>query len=223
VLLDADGSTTVAVIDGIVTVSGVDVLHGLMVIIGTDGSVSDPDPIPEDLLNSDWFIFNQCELDDECDCVLGETVEAPPEPEEPAEEPSETPTVEQIDENAAPGDYPPAATTCGATIGPGANQITVSGDGYAPGEQVTITLDGEVIGEAVADENGSFTVVTTLQGVATGPTLSDAPTSGAARSATTSTSWAAWSATRPSPALRSTSRCGWPWCWSCWSRASRSW
>jgi hypothetical protein len=161
VLLNGDGSTTVAVIDGIVTV------HGLMVVIATDGSVSDPVPIPEDLLNSDWIIYNQCEIDQETTCVLGETVSPSPSP-EPEPEPTEGPTVEQIDENAAPGDYPPAATTCGATIGPGENQITVSGDGYPPGSTVTITLDGEVIGEAVADENGSFTVVITLQGVADG-------------------------------------------------------
>jgi hypothetical protein len=136
-----------------------------MVTVGADGSVSDPQPIPDDLLNSDWFTFNQCEIDEERDCVLGETVE--PEPEEPTEEPSEGPTVEQVGEGAAPAQYPPTTLTCGATVSGGA-QITVSGSGYEPGSTVTITLDGEPIGTAIADANGSFTVVITLTGVGNG-------------------------------------------------------
>ena len=167
VILNPDGSTTVATIDGTVSAgtgdTSTDVLSGTMVIIGADGSVSDPQPIPPDLLNSDWFTFNQCELDEERDCGLVEPVE----PEEPAEEPAVEPSVEQIDEPSAPGDYPPTTLTCGATV-LGDSQITVSGSGYVPGSTVTITLDGAPIGTATADENGSFTVVITLEGVGNG-------------------------------------------------------
>ncbi|HET7236409.1 MAG TPA: FecR domain-containing protein [Actinomycetota bacterium] len=171
VILNPDGSTTVATFDGTVSAgagdSTTDVLTGTMVVIGADGTVGDPQPIPDDLLNSDWITFNQCEVDQVRDC----TPEPPPdepteEPEEP--EPTEGPTVEQVDEAAAPGDYPPAASTCGATVAAGTNEITVTGQGWTPGQTVTITLDGEKIGEAVADENGSFTVVITLSGVSDG-------------------------------------------------------
>jgi len=69
---NSDGSTTVAVVDGDVNVITTDgenpVSTGFMVLIQADGTVGDPVPIPPDLLDDDWIVFNQCDLDDERDC-----------------------------------------------------------------------------------------------------------------------------------------------------------
>ena len=168
VLVSPDGSTTIATIDGTVMVPSGDgfvkVVAGTLVVVGADGSVSAPQPIPDDLLNSDWITYNQCEIDQDRDCVLGETVEPSPSP--TPEPPAGGPTVEQVGENAPTAQYPPTALTCGATAS--GDQVTISGTGYEPGSTVTITLDGEPIGTAVADQNGEFTVVITLTGVSDG-------------------------------------------------------
>jgi len=74
ILVGPDGSTTIAVIDGSVGVlntgSEVSVPTGFMVVLGADGTLSELLPIPDDLLNSDWIVFNQCELDDEGNCPV---------------------------------------------------------------------------------------------------------------------------------------------------------
>src|SRR3990170_1825609 len=44
------------------------VAAGFMVIIGADGSVTGPVPIPEDFGDREWIWFNQCDLDGEDDC-----------------------------------------------------------------------------------------------------------------------------------------------------------
>lgn len=67
VVLNPDGSTTVAVFAGTVLAgapggAGVPVLAGFMVTIGSDGSVAGPERIPDDLLRSDWVVFN-CEIE----------------------------------------------------------------------------------------------------------------------------------------------------------------
>jgi hypothetical protein len=71
ILINPDGTTTVAVVDGQVNVNTIgtptSVLTGLMVIIQPDGTVGDPIPIPPELLDADWIVFNQCELDGDCD------------------------------------------------------------------------------------------------------------------------------------------------------------
>jgi len=70
-----DGSTGVVVFEGSVVVSSVPVGAGFMVTAFADGTTSDPVPIPDDLVFSDWIVFN-CEedggiVDDEGNCVLG--------------------------------------------------------------------------------------------------------------------------------------------------------
>lgn len=82
-----DGSVWVVVLDGSVAVSGSDgtsvqVGAGLMVTVAPDGSIGDPEPIPDELLNEGWLAFNECVLDEVRECVLGEVV-TPEEPEEP--------------------------------------------------------------------------------------------------------------------------------------------
>jgi PKD repeat protein len=89
VIIDA-GATTIAVVEGTVTTVGasgfVSVPAGKMVIVGNDGSVGRVQGISQELLDSDWFSYNLCELDAEPGCVEGETEE----PEGPAgsDEPS---------------------------------------------------------------------------------------------------------------------------------------
>lgn len=75
-ILNPDGTTTVAVVEGEVSVqtSGIaaSVFTGLMVIVQPDGTVGEPIPIPPDLLGADWIVFNQCDLDGEdCDIDAG--------------------------------------------------------------------------------------------------------------------------------------------------------
>ena len=72
VFVGPDGSITVAVIEGSVGVDAsgttVSVAAGFMVVIGADGSVIGPVPIPEDFGDREWIWFNQCDLDGEDDC-----------------------------------------------------------------------------------------------------------------------------------------------------------
>jgi hypothetical protein len=72
VIINPDGSTTFAVVDGQVNVLAEDlevpVGVGFMVVAYADGTFSDPMPIPPDLLDGEWITYNQCDLDDERDC-----------------------------------------------------------------------------------------------------------------------------------------------------------
>ena len=69
------GATTVAVLDGAVAVGGDSIPAGFMVTVNEDGTTSDPVPIPDDLVTSDWIVFN-CEEDggivqEDGSCVFG--------------------------------------------------------------------------------------------------------------------------------------------------------
>jgi len=46
--------------------------------------------------------------------------------------------------------------------------FTVSGDGFVPGDTVTVTFDGESIGSATVDEQGEFSVEVTAPDAAAG-------------------------------------------------------
>jgi hypothetical protein len=70
VLLNADGSTTIAVIEGSVDAGDGPVPAGFMVTVDEDGNVSDPIPIPDDLIDDEWIVYN-CELDEGPDCPDG--------------------------------------------------------------------------------------------------------------------------------------------------------
>jgi hypothetical protein len=69
VILNPDGSSHIAVVEGVVNVTStgtpVEVFNGFMVTIADDGTVGDPVPIPPELLDGDWIVFNQCDLDDD--------------------------------------------------------------------------------------------------------------------------------------------------------------
>ena len=71
-LLVSQGSTTIAVVSGVVTARGattsVDVPAGKMVVVGTGGAVGPIQDIPLELLDSDWFRFNRCQADDAAAC-----------------------------------------------------------------------------------------------------------------------------------------------------------
>jgi hypothetical protein len=72
IFLNPDGSTLIAVVDGLVTTGGMDVAAGFMVRVETDGTAGEPEPIPDGLLDDDWIVFN-CDIDQgpECPDVLG--------------------------------------------------------------------------------------------------------------------------------------------------------
>jgi PKD repeat protein len=76
-LLVDQGSTTIAVIEGLVTASGasgsVDVSAGKMVVVDADGSIGPIQDISQELLDSDWFTFNECELDGTRECMPDDT------------------------------------------------------------------------------------------------------------------------------------------------------
>jgi PKD repeat protein len=80
-LLVSQGSTTIAVVSGVVTVGGattsVDVPAGKMVIVGTGGTVGPIQDIPRELFESDWFRFNRCQTDDVTACDEGNGEEPP--------------------------------------------------------------------------------------------------------------------------------------------------
>lgn len=67
VMVNDDGSTTIATLEGLVTASAtsgvVDVPAGKMVIVDTRGSVGALLDIPDTLLNSDWLTFNRCAVE----------------------------------------------------------------------------------------------------------------------------------------------------------------
>ena len=89
--VDAEGLTRILVFEGSVVATGsdgeVEVLEGTMVESEADGSVGEPVEIPEEVLDSEWIEFNQCELDDAPECQP----EIPPEPTPPvgSEEPGD--------------------------------------------------------------------------------------------------------------------------------------
>ena len=79
-----EGSTTIAVAEGLVTASSatgsLGVSAGKMVVVGAGGAIGSVQDISQELLDSDWFAFNQCELDGIRECIENDT-----EGKEPAE------------------------------------------------------------------------------------------------------------------------------------------
>ncbi len=119
--VDADGATTIVVLEGSVVASGsdgevVEVPEGTMVEGDADGSVGEPRDIPDEVLESEWIEFNQCALDDAPECLP----ETPPEPTPPVG--SEEPGSEE------PGTSPEPTTEPGDTT-PGDDDGTDDGTG----------------------------------------------------------------------------------------------
>ncbi len=75
VLVD-EGSTTIAVLDGVVTARGsggsVEIPTGDMAVVGTDGVVGPIQAIPPELLDGDWLTFNRCADHDTPACSEGD-------------------------------------------------------------------------------------------------------------------------------------------------------
>lgn len=94
-LMVVEGSTTIAVLDGVVTATGdtgsVDVPAGRMVVVGTGGALGPVRAITPELLGSDWLSFNRCELDAAPDCVPNDGTGSEEPPQGPTAGGGETP------------------------------------------------------------------------------------------------------------------------------------
>ena len=121
-LLVDEGSTTIAVVEGVVTARGstgaVEIPAGEMAVVGTDGVVGPIQAIPPELLDGDWLMFNRCADHDAPECVEGDGGG----PEGPTEPPKGSGQGEQ-------GSVPPTSTT-GGTGGEGG---TTGGEGGTTG------------------------------------------------------------------------------------------
>jgi PKD repeat protein len=75
-LLVDESSTTVAVVEGVVTAGGsagsVEIPAGMMAVVGTDGVVGPIRAIPSELLDGDWLMFNRCADHETPECTEGE-------------------------------------------------------------------------------------------------------------------------------------------------------
>ena len=75
-LLVDEGSTTIAVVEGVVTARGstgsVEIPAGEMAVVGTDGLVGPIQAIPSQLLDGDWLVFNRCADHETPACAEGD-------------------------------------------------------------------------------------------------------------------------------------------------------
>jgi PKD repeat protein len=103
-LLVDEGSTTIAVVEGVVTAKGstgsVEIPAGKMAVVGTDGVVGPIHAIPSKLPDGDWLMFNRCADHDTPECAEGDGGG----PEGPTEPPKGSGQGEQ-------GSVPPTSTT----------------------------------------------------------------------------------------------------------------
>lgn len=160
VIINPDGSTTIAVVDGAVNVlngdTAVEVGVGFMVTVYADGTFSDPEPIPAELLNGDWITYNQCDIDGERDCDVEPaplaSIEISPETAEvDANEPQEY-TAQGFDAEGNPlgaidATYEITDGTCEAALcsatSPGEHTVTGSFGEFTDTATLTVAL-GEV-------------------------------------------------------------------------------
>jgi PKD repeat protein len=126
-LLVDEGSTTIAVTEGVVTAGGssmsVEIPAGEMAVVGADGVVGPIQAIPSELLDGDWLTFNRCADHDTPACDVGDGSGS----QGPTEPPKGSGQGEQ-------GSVPPTSTT-GA-----------GGEGGTPGEGGTSGGDGGTAG-----------------------------------------------------------------------------
>jgi PKD repeat protein len=119
-LLVDEGSTTIAVVEGVVTAKGstgsVEIPAGKMAVVGTDGVVGPIHAIPSELLDGDWLMFNRCADHDTPECAEGDGGG----PEGPTEPPKGSGPAEQ-------GSVPPTSTT-----GAGGEGVTAGGTPTPP-------------------------------------------------------------------------------------------
>ena len=118
-LLVDEGSTTIAVVEGVVTARGstgsVEIPAGTMAVVGTDGVVGPIRAIPSELLDGGWLMFNRCADHDAPACDGGGPEGDGGGPEGPTEPPNGSGQGDQ-------GSVPPTSTT-----GAGAEGTTGTG------------------------------------------------------------------------------------------------
>ena len=128
-LLVDEGSTTIAVTEGVVTARGstasVEIPAGEMAVVGTDGVVGPIQAIPSELLDGDWLAFNRCADHDTpaCDEGDGSGPDGPTDggPQGPTEPPKGS-------GQGGQGSGPPTSTT-----GAGGEGGTAGGEGGTAG------------------------------------------------------------------------------------------
>ena len=91
-----NGTTTVAVVDGVVKTSGnggtVSVPAGKMVLVDAGGNLGRVEDISDELLSSPWLSYNLCDVDDDDACVPAGSVEPPGKPDKEPKPPKGEPT-----------------------------------------------------------------------------------------------------------------------------------
>jgi len=114
VMVNEDGSTTIATLEGLVSASSttgaVDVPAGKMVVVAGGGALGSLVDIPDGLLNGDWISFNRC-ADGADGCEAPDIDDPGPEDEEPeggsgGTPPRSIPPGEDVD-GPPPADAPP--------------------------------------------------------------------------------------------------------------------
>jgi hypothetical protein len=159
-----EGSTTIAVAEGLVTASSasgsLSVSAGKMVVVGAGGTTGAVQDISQELLDSDWFAYNQCELDGIRECIESDAE---------GEEPAEGSTGQGDDGHGSP----PASSTGdgGGTTGNGPplplssnfdhivispSQATIEPGGSQAYTVEAFDTDGHSMGKVTADTNFSI-------------------------------------------------------------------
>ena len=134
IFLNPDGTSIVAVIEGTVTTGGIQIGAGFMSTIDENGNAGDPEPIPDDLIDDDWILFN-CEVDDGPECPDDTPPTTVAGPEETTTTSTTTTTTTTVPATTTTRPRPPATTT---TVAGAATTTTVAG----PVQPTTTTVPG---------------------------------------------------------------------------------
>jgi hypothetical protein len=162
IIINPDGSTTIAVVEGLVNaITGdneVPVGGGFMVTAYPDGTFSDPVPIPAELLDSDWITYNQCDIDGERDCDIEPaplaSIEISPETAEVDANEPQAYTAEGFDADGNPlgavdATYEITAGTCEeascSAASPGEHTVTGSFGEFTDTATLTVALGAVVV------------------------------------------------------------------------------
>ncbi|HSM02546.1 MAG TPA: FecR domain-containing protein [Acidimicrobiia bacterium] len=144
VLFNADGTVTYAVLEGTVLINGVEVNAGEMVTVDEEGNVSEPEPIPDGLIDDDWIVYN-CELDGGPECPDGaSTTTTVAGPEQPttsttSTSTSTTTTASTTTTTTPPPPPPPPPPTTTSTTVPATTTTTIGTGPTVPPTTTTST------------------------------------------------------------------------------------
>ena len=146
-LIIENGSTTVAVLEGVVKTNGTGasatVPAGKMVVVDAGGNLGAVQQISDELLSSPWLSYNLCDVDEEETCVGGEIVTPVGKPDkkpdkEPKDETPSLPPVPTTDptgegDGSPPLNQPPSAGFTGSpSIGPAPLQVQFADNSSDP-------------------------------------------------------------------------------------------